>query len=122
MALVSFMRKAVTIATRLYSSEKDKVVYTVPAEHTEDKRSLAIFRRIPTSKSKTTIKSDVLRVRDVLCYAGTPNERIASATVGVSYSFPKGMATADMTAMIDDAAGLAAHTEVSALAKDGYIQ
>lgn len=120
MIITTFLRKAANIAVRMFSNERDKVVYAVPSEHNDKQRSLVVFRRTQ-GKGKTVNKSDVLRVRDVVCYAGTPNETIASANLTISCSLPKGMSDADMTAMIDDTVGILQNAETPALFKSGYL-
>jgi hypothetical protein len=121
MIIVSFLRKAVTMTVRLFSQEKDKVTYTVPVEHTDTQRSIIAFRREPDSARKVNVAKDIIRLRDVICFSGTPLQRQGSINFNLSAKIPKGVSFADAEAAYDDLQGLLSRAETREFFLSNYL-
>lgn len=122
MANFSFLRDTTTMASRLFSQEKDRQVFVVPTEHTLVKRSLVLLKRIiSASKNASQQKSSVLRLRDALIDAGLPTARVGSNSVEIVFNVARGTPNEDITALINDAKGLLATQEVDQLARNHYL-
>lgn len=121
MLIPSYLRKAVTMTVRLFSQEKDKVTYTVPVEHTDTQRSIIAFRREPDAARKVNITKDLIRLRDVTCFAGTPLQRAGSVNFTVAAKIPKGVSFADAEAAYDDLQGLLNRAETREFFLSNYL-
>jgi len=119
--LTSIKRLTADVAVRLFSQEKDKVVYVYTGEHSLLNRSLALFKRFPLTRATTKQKSSVMRVADVTCFAGTPQERVDSMSAEIVYIVPKGASMTDVDKLIDDTVGIAQNAETASLVKLHYM-
>lgn len=119
--MLTFKRDAVDIAVQPYSVEKDSVTFVIPVENSTTQRSIAKTARVPDSKSKTTLKSSVIRMRDVVTFAGTPAQGIAPVTIRIDATVPKGAAQTDVVNVIKDSIGLLSHAELVQLFSLGYL-